>query len=124
MSLGRKIAAWRSVKDFCARRIVDYGELMSIEFAEAKTRVLHELIAMVALIVGAMFTLSFVSIAVIVTAVGTPHLILTAWCVAGAWLAVALIATAVIMTRKPTEPFQVLRDQFERDAEAIRKVLR
>ncbi|MDR5883951.1 phage holin family protein [Caballeronia sp. LZ032] len=100
----------------------DYGELISVELAETKKRVLHEVIALVTLAIGALFTLSFVSVAVIVTAVGTPHLALTAWCVAGAWLAVAVIAVLVMMSRRPAEPFQLLRDQLRRDMEAIKEV--
>ena len=122
MTIQRKISNWRRIGHFCTRRLVDYGELIPIELAETKKRVLQEVVALVALTIGALFTLSFVSIAVIVTAAGTPHLVLTAWCVAGAWLAVAVIAVIVMMSRKPTEPFQLLRDQLRRDAETIREV--
>jgi archaellum biogenesis protein FlaJ (TadC family) len=80
-----------------------------------------EVVALVALAIGLLFTLSFVSIAVIVTAAGTPHLVLTAWCVAGAWLAVAVIAMIVIMSRKPAEPFQLLLEELRRDVDAIRE---
>ncbi|SAK85122.1 hypothetical protein AWB80_05741 [Caballeronia pedi] len=122
MTIQKTISNWRRIGHFCAGRFVDYGELIPIELAETKKRVLHEIVALVALTIGALFTLSFVSIAVIVTAVGTPHLVLTAWCVAGAWLAVAVIAVIVMMSRKPAEPFQLLRDQLRRDVEAIREV--
>jgi uncharacterized membrane protein YqjE len=122
MTIQRKISNWRRIGHFCSTRLVDYGELIPIELAETKKRVIHEVVAMVALTIGALFTLSFVSIAVIVTAVGTPHLVLTAWCVAGAWLAVAVIAVVVMMSRKPTEPFQLLRDQLRRDVDTIREV--
>jgi len=121
MTIQRKFANWRRIGRFCAGRLVDYGELIPIELAETKKRVLHEVVGLVALTIGALFTLSFVSIAVIVSAVGTPHLVLTAWCVAGAWLAVALIALIVMMSRKPAEPFQVLREAVRRDADAIRE---
>jgi uncharacterized membrane protein YqjE len=123
MTLREKIARWRMVRNFCTQRFVDYGELFGVELAEAKARLLHEVIALVALTIGALFALSFISIAVIVTAFGTPHLVLTAWCVAGAWLAVAVIAAIVIVSRKPGEPFRVLRDQLQRDAEAIKEVM-
>jgi archaellum biogenesis protein FlaJ (TadC family) len=85
--------------------------------------VIHEIVALVALLIGALFTLSFVSIAVIVTAVGTPHLVLTAWCVALAWFAVAVIAAIVMFTRRPVEPFRIVREQFRRDLEAIHEVM-
>jgi uncharacterized membrane protein YqjE len=121
MTIQKKISSWRSIGRFCTARLVDYGELIPIELAETKKRVLHEVVAMVALAIGALFTLSFVSIAVIVTAVGTPHLVLTAWCVAGVWLAVAVIAVIVMMSRKPAEPFQLLRNELRRDVDTIRE---
>lgn len=121
MTFQRKIANWRKISHFCAGRLVDYGELVPIELAETKKRVLHEVVALIGLMIGVLFTLSFVSIAVIVTAAGTPHLVLTAWCVAGAWLAVAVIAMIVIMSRKPAEPFQLLREELGRDVDAIRE---
>lgn len=121
MTIQRKIADWRRIGHFCTRRLVDYGELIPIELAETKKRVLHEVVALVALTIGALFTLSFVSIAVIVTSVGTPYLVLTAWCVAGAWLAVTVIAVIVMMSRKPAQPFQLLREELRRDVDAIRE---
>lgn len=122
MTIQRKIANWRRISHFCAGRVTDYGELIPIELAETKTRVLQEVVALVALAIGALFALSFISIAVIVTAVDTPHLVLTAWCVAGAWLAISVIAVIVMMSRHPAEPFQLLRDQLRRDMDAIREV--
>ncbi|GJH17535.1 phage holin family protein [Caballeronia novacaledonica] len=122
MTIQRKIANWRRVGRFCTRRLVDYGELIPIELAETKKRVLHEMVALVALTIGALFTLSFVSIAVIVTAASTPYLVLTAWCVAGTWFAVAVIAVIVIMSRKPAQPFQTLRQELQRDMDAIKEV--
>ena len=122
MTIQRKISNWRRIGHFCTTRLIDYGELIPLELAETKKRVLHEIVAMVALTIGALFTLSFISIAVIVTAVGTPYLVLTAWCVAGAWLAVAVISVIVMMSRKPAEPFQLLRDQVRRDVDTIREV--
>lgn len=86
MTIQSKIMQWRNAGRFCAARISDYGELFQIELAETKTRVLSEVVAFVALAVGALFTLSFVCIAVIISAAGTPYFIQVAWGVAGAWL--------------------------------------
>ena len=63
----------------------------------------------------------------IVTAVGTPLLVLTVWCLPAAWLAALAVAVAVIaivamILRRAAEPFQLLRDQLLRDEEAIREV--
>ncbi|SAK75308.1 hypothetical protein AWB76_04887 [Caballeronia temeraria] len=121
MTIQGRIATWRKISHFCAGRLIDYGELIPIELVETKKRMLHEVVALIALTIGLLFTLSFVSIAVIVTAAGTPYLVLTAWCVAGVWLAVAVIALIVMLTRKPAEPFRLLRDELRHDADAIRE---
>lgn len=124
MTIQTKIADWRRLGHFFAGRLVDYGELIPIELAETKTRVLQEIVALIVLAIGGLFALSFISIAVIVTAVGTPHLVLTAWCVAGAWIAVAAIGGIVVTSRRPAEPFQILREELRRDVEAVREATR
>ena len=68
MSVQSEITRWRDVSRFYAQRVSDYGELLRIELAETKTRLLREVIALVALAVSALFTLSFLCIAVIASA--------------------------------------------------------
>jgi uncharacterized membrane protein YqjE len=121
MTIQSKIMQWRNAGRFCAARNSDYGELFQIELAETKTRVLSEVVAFVALAVGALFTLSFVCIAVIISAAGTPYFIQVAWGVAGAWLFITLIAGLVLRSRRPSEPFQTLRRELERDIHAIKE---
>jgi uncharacterized membrane protein YqjE len=82
MSVQSKITRWRNVSRFCVRRVGDYGELFRIELAETKTRLIHEVIALVALAVGALFTLSFLCIAIIASAWRTPYFLLVVWGVA------------------------------------------
>jgi uncharacterized membrane protein YqjE len=121
MTVQSKIATWRSVGRFCARRVSDYGELFRIELAETKARVLGEVVALVALAIGALFTLSFLCIAIIATAAGTPYFLQVAWGVAGAWLLVTLTAALVMRSRRAAEPFQTLRTEIERDLQAIKE---
>ena len=54
MSLYSKAAQWRHIGRFCVHRLSDYGELVAIELAEAKTRLLRDVIALVVLAVGAL----------------------------------------------------------------------
>ena len=70
MSVQSKIAQWRHVGRFFAQRVSDYGELFRIELAETKSRLLHEVAALVALAVCTLFTLWFLCIAIIASAIG------------------------------------------------------
>jgi hypothetical protein len=70
MSVQSKITRSRDVSQFYAQRVSDYGELLRIELAETKTRLLHEVIGLLALAVGALFTLSFLCIALIASGAG------------------------------------------------------
>jgi hypothetical protein len=55
MTLQREIANWRRIGHFCAGRLVEYGELIPLELAETKKRVLHDVVVLVALTIGALF---------------------------------------------------------------------
>ncbi|KDR37598.1 phage holin family protein [Caballeronia glathei] len=119
MTVQSKIAQWRNVGRLLSRRIGDYSELFRIELAETKSRLLHEVVAMVALAIGALFMLSFFCIAVIITAAGTPYFVAVAWGVAAVWLLVTLVAGIVMRSRRPSEPFQTLRTEVECDLKAL-----
>ncbi|WP_208635743.1 hypothetical protein [Caballeronia pedi] len=54
------------------------------------------------------------------TAARPPYLVLSAQCVAGAWFAVAIITVLVMTSRKPAQPFQMLRQELQRDMDAIK----
>ena len=124
MSLYSKAAQWRHIGRFCVHRLSDYGELVAIELAEAKTRLLRDVIALVVLAVGALFTLSFFCIAVIASAWQTPYFLASVWGVAGVWLLVSLIAFAVVRTRRPGVPLSMLRGEIQRDMDALKEVLK
>ena len=79
MSVQSKIAQWRHVGRFCAQRVSDYGELFQIELAETKSRLLQEVVALMTLTVCALFTLSFLCIAIIASAIGTPYFLAVVW---------------------------------------------
>jgi uncharacterized membrane protein YqjE len=118
------VSQWRNVAHFCSSRAVDYAELLALELDEAKARLVREVIAMVVLAVAAMFTLSFVCVAIIVTAWNTPYVVAVAWGVAGAWLLVSIATFALMKTQKPAEPLHVLRDEVSSDLEALKDALK
>lgn len=124
MSAQSKIMRWRNVGRFCAQRVADYGELFRIELAETKTRLLHEVIALVALAVGALFTLSFLCIAIIVTAWGTPYFLSVVWGVAATWLIVTIVAFLVLRVQRPGQSFQTLQRELRRDVESVREAIK
>lgn len=124
MSVQSKISQWRHVGRFCARRVSDYGELFRIELAETKSRLLNEVVALVALAVGALFTLSFLCIAIIATAIGTPYFLAVVWGVAGTWAVVTVGAFFVVRTRHPVQPFRTFQLELQRDLQAIREATR
>ena len=124
MSAQSKIMRWRNVGRFCAQRVADYGELFRIELAETKTRLLHEVIALVALAVGALFTLSFLCIAIIVTAWGTPYFLSVVWGVAATWLIVTIVAFLVLRVQRTGQSFQTLQRELRRDVESVKEAIK
>ena len=124
MSAQSKIMRWRNAARFCAQRVTDYGELIRIELAETKTRLLHEVIALVALAVGALFTLSFLCIAIIATAWGTPYFLSVVWSVAATWLVVTIAAFLVLRAQRPGQSFQTLQQELQRDVESVKEAIR
>ena len=47
MSIQSKVNQWSTVSRFCMDRMADYGELISIELAQARAQLAHEVIALV-----------------------------------------------------------------------------
>ena len=123
MAIQAKIMRWRHVGQFCTARVADYAELFLVELAQTKTRVMRELIGLVALAVGVLFTLSFLCFAVIATAWGTPYFLAVVWGIAGVWLAVSVGAFFVVRNQKPTERFKVLRSEIQNDVAAVMEAL-
>ena len=121
MSVQSKIAQWRHVGRFFAQRVSDYGELFRIELAETKSRLLHEVVALVALAVCTLFTLSFLCIAIIASAIGTPYFLAVVWGVAAIWAIVTVAAFFVVRTRHLAQPFQTFQSELQRDLQAIKE---
>jgi hypothetical protein len=65
MLIHSKVTQWGSISRFCIERLADYSELLAIEFAQMRRRLVREVIALVALAVAGLLTLSFVCIAII-----------------------------------------------------------
>jgi uncharacterized membrane protein YqjE len=124
MSIYSKITRWRNVGQFCTARVGDYGALFLIELSQTKAKVMRELIAMVALAVGVLFTLSFLCFAVIATAWQTPYFLVVVWGIAGLWLLISIAAFLVVRTQKPTEPFKTLHSEIQSDMAAVKEALK
>jgi uncharacterized membrane protein YqjE len=124
MSVQSKIMRWRNVGRFCAQRVADYSELFRIELADTKTRLLHEAIALVALAVGALFTLSFLCIAIIASAWGTPYFLRVVWAVAATWLVVTIAAFLALRAQRPGQSFQTLQRELQRDLESVKEAIK
>ena len=119
-----RFRAWKSVGAFCAQRGGDYAELLSLELADTKTKLLRELIAMVALAIGLLFALSFLCIALIATAFGTSYFVDVAWGVAGTWIVVSIAAFFVLRAQlRGASHFAALRSELRKDAQVIKEAL-
>ncbi|MBN3757669.1 phage holin family protein [Paraburkholderia sp. Tr-20389] len=124
MSIHLRATCWRNVGRFYASRIADYSELFSIELEQARTRLVREVIALIVLAVAALFSLSFLSVAVIATALGTPYFVYVAWGVAGVWVVLCVASYAVVRTQRPARSFDGLREELRNDLETAREALR
>jgi uncharacterized membrane protein YqjE len=124
MSAQSKITRWRNVGRFCIRRGADYGELFRIALAETKTRLLHEVIALIAIAVGALFTLSFLCIAIIASAWGTPNFLSVVWGVAATWLVVTIAAFLALRAQRLGQSFKTLQQELQRDVESVKEAIK
>lgn len=124
MSIHSKFIQWGNVTRFCVGRVAAYGELFSVELAQTRARLVRELIALVALAVAGLFTLSFVSIAIVATYFGTPYFLLVAWGVAGTWLALSVAAFVVLRMQQPARSFDVLQAEIRSDLNTVKEALK
>lgn len=124
MSVHSKLDRWRNVSRFLTARLSDYGQLFSIEVAETRARVMREIIALVALAVGGMFTLSFLCVALIATAWGTPYFLAVVWGVAAAWFIMSIVALIAVRSQRPAQSFGLLKDEMRADLETIKEALK
>jgi uncharacterized membrane protein YqjE len=124
MSIHSTITRWRNVGRFCTARAADYSELFLSELQQAKAKVMRELIAMVTLAIGILFTLSFLCFAIIATAWQTPYFLASVWGIAGLWLVVSIAAFLVMWKQKPTTPFRSLRSEMQADIAAVKESMK
>ncbi len=124
MSIQSKITRWQNVGRFCSSRVADYGALFLVELASTKAKIMRELIAVVVLAVGVLFTLSFLCFAVIATAWQTPYFLAVVWGIAALWLLVSVAAFLGVRSQKPAESFKVLQSELQRDMAAVKEALK
>ncbi|HEY2019534.1 phage holin family protein [Paraburkholderia sp.] len=124
MSIRLKVTRWRNVGRFCIERAADYGELLGIELDETRKRLVRELSALVALAVAGLFTLSFLCIAIIATAWGTPYFLPVVWGVAATWLVLSVVSLTIVRAQKPSRSFHVLKDEIRDDIDTLKEALR
>jgi uncharacterized membrane protein YqjE len=124
VSIHRRVAGWRDVGHFYLSRVALYSELLSIELEQARARLVREVIALVALAVAALFSLSFLSIAVIATALGTRYFVYVAWGVAGTWIVLSVASWLVVRAQRPARSFDGLREEIRNDLETVQEALR
>ncbi len=124
MSIHSKLGRWRNVSRFVVARLSDYGQLISIELAETRVRLVREVIALVALAVSGLFTLSFVCIALIATAWNTRYFLAVVWAIAGLWLLASIVAMLIIRAQRPAQSFRVLKNELQADFETVNEALK
>ena len=124
MSIRSTVDQWSTVSRFCMDRMADYGELISIELAQARAQLAREVIALVALAVAGLFALSFFCIAIIATALSTPYFVQVAWAIAAAWLLLCVISFIVVRAQRPARSFRVVQDEIHHDLQAVKEALK
>lgn len=124
MSIHSKLGRWRNVSRFVVDRVSDYTQLVSIELAQTRVRLVREIIALVAVAVTGLFTLSFVCIALIATAWNTPYFLAVVWAIAAAWLIASIVALLIVRAQRPAQSFRVLKDELQADFETVSEALK
>ncbi|MBN3852154.1 phage holin family protein [Paraburkholderia sp. Ac-20340] len=124
MSMQAKLDRWRNVSRFLIARMTDYGELFMIELAETRARIMREMLALVALAVTLLFTLSFFCFALIASAWNTAYFLAVVWGIAAAWLLLSLAALLIFRAQRHAQSFGVLRDELRADVETVKEALK
>ncbi|TDG03418.1 phage holin family protein [Paraburkholderia guartelaensis] len=124
MSVQTKLARWRMLANFALCRLGDYAELLSIEAADARARLLREFIALAALTVSGLFTLSFFCLALIASAWSKPYFLYVVWGIAVAWLVLSLVALCAFRALSPAPAFRLVKDEMRADLETLREALK
>ncbi|MCP3711582.1 phage holin family protein [Paraburkholderia sp. CNPSo 3274] len=124
MTIHAKLDRWHNVLRFLAARTTDYGELLSLELSDARTYVTRELLALVALAVSGLFTLSFFCVALIASAWNTRYFLTVVWSIAGIWLIASITALLVSRAQRPVRSFAILKDELQADLETLKEALK
>ncbi|MGF6574035.1 Putative Holin-X, holin superfamily III [Paraburkholderia fungorum] len=124
MSLHSNLSRWRNVGQFCIERIADYSELVALEVDDTKRRLVREVVAVIVMAVAALFALSFLCIALIATAWGTPYFLTVVWGVAILWMVVTLASLIVARAQKLSEPLHIVQSEIRSDLDALRESLK
>ncbi|MDQ7977278.1 phage holin family protein [Paraburkholderia sp. SARCC-3016] len=124
MSIHSRVTQWGNVSRFCVERLGDYSELLSIEASRMRTRLMREVIALVALAVAGLFTLSFVCIAIIATFWATPYFIHVVWAVAGSWLLLSICALVMFRLQRPVWSLDSLQEEIRSDLNTVKEALK
>lgn len=124
MSMRSKVTKWRNVGSFCVERAGDYGELLGVELAETRRRLVRELSALVALAVAGLFTLSFMCVAVIATAWATPFFFPVVWGIAAMWMVLSVVSLLIVRSQKPGHSLHVLQREIRDDLDTLKKALK
>lgn len=124
MSIHSKPARWRNVLQFLVGRLSDYGQLFSIQLVETSARVMREIIALIALAVSGLFTLSFFCFALIASAWNTRYFLAVVWGIAVVWLIASVAALLICRAQRPSQSFGVLKDELRADLETVKEALK
>lgn len=124
MSLQSNLSRWKNVGQFCIDRVGDYSELIALELDLTKKRLVREVGAIVVMMLAVLFALSFLCIAVIATAWGTPYFLAVVWGVAIVWTVVALVSFLVARAQKMSEPLHIVQSEIRRDLDALKESLK
>ena len=124
MSVHSKLDRWRNVSRFAMARLADYGDLLALELAQTRARIMREIIAFVALAVSGLFTLAFFCVAVIASAWRTPYWLMTVWGIAALWLVASVAALLIIRSQRPGTSFDVLKHELGADLETVKEALK
>ncbi len=120
----RQVRKFKLIAAFANARRSDYAELASAEWSEFSHGVVKVAIGGILALIGALFVLTFASVAVIVTAWESDWRVLTAWLVAAAWLAVGGAGGFMVFSAlRGMHPFQQVRDEFSKDIAVVQAAL-
>ncbi|PRE11723.1 phage holin family protein [Burkholderia multivorans] len=124
MGLFSRIRRWQNIAHFSATRLVDYTTLAAIELEVARKSFLRDMVLYAIVGLSATFGLAFACMAAIVTAARTPYLTETAWAVAAFWILASIGSFITVRVSARRGVLSTLREELQRDVQAIKESLR